>query len=211
MSKVNPLVWRVVGAAGALVAIIGALVAWATDPRFGASLEGTQLTEGKLLLAFAIVATLVIAWRHLIGDDDETAPWASKSASFLGVESVSRGSPHWAWVDRVVSLLGVAILIITITQWVDLERNLHSEANIGAGIYLALVGSLALIASGAPAIAELPKAIGNFNRKDNTSSTGSSNLPGSVADELDKLAGLLERGVITQEEFDAKKKEMLDL
>lgn len=33
----------------------------------------------------------------------------------------------------------------------------------------------------------------------------------SAADEIEKLASLLERGILTQEEFDAKKKQLLGL
>ena len=35
--------------------------------------------------------------------------------------------------------------------------------------------------------------------------------PLSAADEIEKLASLLERGILTQEEFDAKKKQLLGL
>ena len=214
MSGINPLVWRGLGALGGLLALIGALVAWATDPRYEASLKGTELTEGKLLLAFAVVTLLVIVWRHIVGEDEEVAPWTDKAVSFLGVASVSRNSPAWAWVDRAVSLLGVAILIITITQWVDIEKNFHEDVNIGAGIYLALVGSLVLIASAVPSIVEIVNEARGSADEAKTSAAASSQAasqPGSAADDIEKLAGLLERGVLTQEEFDAKKKELLGL
>ena len=41
--------------------------------------------------------------------------------------------------------------------------------------------------------------------------TSSSAPPLSAADEIEKLASLLERGILTQEEFDAKKKQLLGL
>lgn len=215
MSGINPLVWRGLGAIGALLALVGALIAWATDPRYDdIALKGTQLTEGKLLLAFAVVTILIIGWRHIVGEDEKVAPWGDKAVSFLGVASVSRGSPHWAWVDRAISLLGLAILIITITQWVDLEKNLHEEVNIGAGIYLALVGSLVLIASSVPSIVELIGAAKGSADEATTSagvSTQQTSGGASAADEIERLAGLLERGILTQEEFDAKKKELLGL
>ena len=116
--------------------------------------------------------------------------------------------------DRAVSLLGVAILIITITQWVDIEKNFHEDVNIGAGIYLALVGSLVLIASAVPSIVEIVNEARGSADEAKTSAAASSQAasqPGSAADDIEKLAGLLERGVLTQEEFDAKKKELLGL
>ncbi len=42
-------------------------------------------------------------------------------------------------------------------------------------------------------------------------STPQSLAPMPVADEIEKLAGLLEKGILTQDEFDTKKKQLLDL
>jgi hypothetical protein len=41
--------------------------------------------------------------------------------------------------------------------------------------------------------------------------TGNNNFPISAADEITKLNELKEKGIITQEEFDKKKKQLLDL
>ena len=217
MSGINPLVWRGLGALGGLLALIGALVAWATVAAYDESATGMDFAEGEVVLAFAILSLVAIGWRHLIGETQETAPWLNKAASYLGIASTSRGSPHWAWVDRAVSLAGIAILIAVVLKWVDLN-GLADESggalSIGAGIYLGLVGSLMLIASAVPSIVELVNTARGSTDEAKTSaaaSTPEASQPGSAADEIEKLAGLLERGVLTQEEFDAKKKELLGL
>ena len=51
MSGINPLVWRGVAATGALLSLIGALVAWATVPRYDQSASGMDFTEGEVVLA----------------------------------------------------------------------------------------------------------------------------------------------------------------
>ena len=216
MSGINPLVWRGLGALGGLLALIGALVAWATAPWWDISVKGIDFAEGEVVLAFSVIALVAIGWRHLIGEAQETAPWLDKAASYLGIASVSRGSPHWAWVDRAVSLAGIAILIAVVLKWVDLNGLLNKEADesIGAGVYLSLVGSLVLIASSVPSIVELiNQARGSAGEAETSSaaSTQAAASPTSAADEIEKLANLLERGVLTQEEFDAKKKELLGL
>lgn len=216
MSGINPLVWRGLGALGGLLALIGALVAWATAPWWDISVKGTDFTEGEVVLAFAVIALVAIGWRHLIGEAQETAPWLDKAASYLGIASTSRGSPHWAWVDRAVSLAGIAILIAVVLKWVDLNELLNKDADesLGAGVYLSLVGSLILIASAVPSIVELiNQARGSTDEAETSSaaSTQAAASPMSAADEIEKLASLLERGVLTQEEFDAKKKELLGL
>ena len=155
-----------------------------------------------------------IAWRHLVGEDKELAPWTERVVPLLGVASVSRNSPHWVWVDRAVSVLGAIILIVTIVKWVSLEKDFGGESSIGAGIYLALVGSLVMIASGIPTIAGIFKVDKDSADGPNTSaaaSTQEANSSMSAIDEIERLAGLLERGILTQEEFDAKKKELLGL
>ena len=245
MSGINPLVWRGLGALGGLLALIGALVAWATVAGYDESATGMDFAEGETVslagiailiaccpemtvdltrrsrracsLAFAILSLVAIGWRHLIGETQETAPWLDKAASYLGIASTSRGSPHWAWVDRAVSLAGIAILIAVVLKWVDLNGLVDESGgalSIGAGIYLSLVGSLILIASAVPSIVELVNAARGSTDEAKTSaaaSTPEASQPGSAADEIDKLADLLERGVLTQEEFDAKKKELLGL
>ena len=157
MSGINPLVWRGLGALGGLLALIGALVAWATVAGYDESATGMDFAEGEVVLAFAILSLVAIGWRHLIGETQETAPWLDKAASYLGIASTSRGSPHWAWVDRAVSLAGIAILIAVVLKWVDLNGLVDESGgalSIGAGIYLSLVGSLILIASAVPSIVE---------------------------------------------------------
>ena len=217
MSGINPLVWRGLGALGGLLALIGALVAWATVAGYDESATGMDFAEGETVLAFAILSLVAIGWRHLIGETQETAPWLDKAASYLGIASTSRGSPHWAWVDRAVSLAGIAILIAVVLKWVDLNGLVDESGgalSIGAGIYLSLVGSLILIASAVPSIVELVNAARGSTDEAKTSaatSTPEASQTGSAADEIEKLAGLLERGVLTQEEFDAKKKELLGL
>ena len=121
-------------------------------------LPGWDFTEGKIVLAFAIMALVAIGWRHLVGEAQEAAPWLDKAVSLLGIASTSRGSPHWAWVDRAVAIMGVAILVAVIVKWVDLSglaAESEGELSIGAGIFLGLVGSLMLIASAVPSIVEL--------------------------------------------------------
>ena len=217
MSGINPLVWRGVAASGALLSLIGALVAWATVPRYDQSAGGMDFTEGEIVLAFAAVALVAVGWRHLVGEAQETAPWLDKAVSFLGIASTSRGSPHWAWVDRAVAIMGVAILIAVVVKWVDLSGlagESDGELSIGAGIYLGLVGSLMLIASAVPSIGELINAArgsGDEVKTSHAAPAQGTTPSGSAADEIEKLAGLLERGVLTQEEFDAKKKELLGL
>lgn len=216
MSGINPLVWRGVAALGGLLSLVGALVAWATAPWLDISVKGMDFTEGEVVLAFAVLALVAIGWRHLIGETQETAPWLDKAASYLGIASTSRGSPHWAWVDRAVSLAGIAILIAVVMKWVDLNGQLDKDdgESIGAGIYLALVGSLVLIASSVPSIVELIGAAKGSADGAATSagaSTQQASGGASAADEIERLAGLLERGILTQEEFDAKKKELLGL
>lgn len=213
MAGINPLVWRGVGALGGLLALIGALIAWATAPGFG-SVGGTAFTQGEVVLALAIIALGGIAWRHLVGEDKELAPWTERVVPLLGVASVSRNSPHWVWVDRAVSVLGAIILVVTIVKWVSLEKDFGGESSIGAGIYLALVGSLVMIASGIPTIAGIFKADKDAADGPETSaaaSTQEANSSMSAIDEIERLAGLLERGILTQEEFDAKKKQLLGL
>ena len=219
MTGINPLVWRGVAASGALLSLIGALVAWITTARIGRSFAGIDFAEGEVVLAFAIMALVAIGWRHLVGEAQETAPWLDKAVPFLGIASTSRGSPHWAWVDRAVAVMGVAILILitVVVKWVDLSGPVgdsDGELSIGAGIYLGLVGSLILIASAVPSIVEMINATRGSADEAKTSDAApaqGATSPGSAADEIEKLAGLLERGVITQEEFDAKKKELLGL
>ena len=201
---------------GGLLALIGALVAWASAPWWDISVKGIDFTEGEVVLAFSIIALVVVGWRHLIGETQETAPWVDKAASYLGIASTSRGSPHWAWVDRAVSLAGIAILIAVVLKWVDLNGLLDKDdgESIGAGVYLSLVGSLVLIASSVPSIVEFVKTLGGSSDEAGTSaaaSTAQATSTASAVDEIEKLAGLLERGVLTQEEFDAKKKELLGL
>ncbi len=217
MSGINPLVWRGVAALGGLLALIGALVAWATVAGYDASAKGTDFAEGEAVLAFAILSLVAVGWRHLVGETQETAPWLDKAASYLGIASISRGSSHWAWVDRAASLAGIAILIAVVIKWVDLN-GLAGESDgavsVGAGIYIALVGSIVLIASAVPSIVELIKeAKGSTGEATTTAadSTQAANLTTSAADEIERLASLLERGILTQEEFDAKKKELLGL
>ncbi len=217
MSGINPLVWRGVAALGGLLCLVGALVAWATVARFDESAKGLDFTEGEVVLAFAILSLVAVGWRHLIGESQETAPWLDKAASYLGIASTSRGSPHWAWVDRAASLAGIAILIAVVMKWVDLNGladESDGELAIGAGIYLALVGSLVLIASSVPSIVELIGAAKGSTDGAATSAAASPQAASptmSSADEIERLAGLLERGILTQEEFDAKKKELLGL
>ena len=217
MSGINPLVWRGLGALGGLLALIGALVAWATVAGYDESATGMDFAEGETVLAFAILSLVAIGWRHLIGETQETAPWLDKAASYLGIASTSRGSPHWAWVDRAVSLAGIAILIAVVLKWVDLNGLVDESGgalSIGAGIYLSLVGSLILIASAVPSLVEFVNAARGSTDEAKTSavaSTPEASQPGSAADEIDQLANLLERGVLTQEESDAKKKELLGL
>ena len=113
--------------------------------------------------------------------------------------------------------MGVAILNAVVVKWVDLSGLVgesDGELSIGAGIYLGLVGSLILMASAVPSIVELINAARGSGEKAKTSAAApaqGATSPGSVADEIERLAGLLERGVLTQEEFDAKKKELLGL
>ena len=216
MSGINPLVWRGLGALGGLLALIGALVPWATSPWWDFSIKGTDFTEGEVVFAFAVIALVAIGWRHLIGEARETAPWLDKAVPFLGIASTSRGSPHWAWVDRAVSLAGIAILIAVVLKWVDLNGLLDKEddESIGAGVYLSLIGSLVLIASSVPSIVEFINQARGSPGEAKTSSSGSTRQASdgtSAAEEIEKLAGLLERGVLTKEEFDAKKKELLGL
>ena len=217
MSGINPLVWRGVAALGGVLALIGALVAWATVPRFEQSVGGMEFAEGEVVLAFAIISLVAVGWRHLVGETQETAPWLDKAASYLGIASTSRGSPHWAWVDRAVSLMGIAILIAVVMKWVDLNGladESDGELSIGVGIYLGLVGSIVLVASSVPSIVEFFKAARASTGKATTSavaSTQDASPTMSAADEIERLAGLLERGILTQEEFDAKKKELLGL
>lgn len=211
MSGINPLVWRGVAVLGALLSLMGALAAWVTHARPDTYAAGMDFAEGEVVLAFAIIALVAIGWRHLVGEAQETAPWLDKVVPFLGIASTSRGSPHWAWVDRSLAVMGVAILIAVVVKWVDLSGPVGDsggELSIGAGIYLGLVGSLVLIASAVPSIVEI------FNDETKASSAAparGATSSGSAADEIDKLADLLERGVLTQEEFDAKKKELLGL
>ena len=217
MSGINPLVWRGLGALGGLLALVGALIAWATVAQYDESAAGMDFKEGEVVFAFAIISLVVIGWRHLVGEAQDTAPWLDKATSYLGITSTSRGSPHWAWVDRAVSLAGIAILIAVIIKWVDLNGLVDESdgaLSIGAGVYLGLVGSLVLIASSVPSIVELiNQARGSA---DETGTSAAASTPqgsggASAADEIEKLAGLLERGILTQEEFDAKKKELLGL
>ena len=214
MSGINPLVWRGLGALGGLLALIGASVAWLTVTWSDQSAGGTDFSEGQVVLAFGIISLLAIGWRHLVGETREAAPWLDKAASYLGIASVSRGASCWAWVDRAVSLFGIAILIAVIMKWIDLSGPVgesDGELSIGAGVYLALVGSLLLIASSVPSIVDWVKEL-RESTDDAVDSSATSSGPGnSAADEIEKLAGLLERGVLTQEEFDAKKKELLGL
>ena len=216
MSGINPLVWRGLGALGGALALVGALVAWITVARSEQSAKGMDFAEGEVVLAFAIMSLVAIGWRHLIGETEETAPWLDKAASYLGIASVSRGSPCWAWVDRAVSLMGIAILIAVVIKWVDLSGPVGESGGdlaIGAGVYLALAGSLVLIASSVPSIVELVKTLtgGGDDAAGAPASSGPAGSTASAADELEKLAGLLERGLLTQEEFDKKKKELLGL
>ncbi len=51
----------------------------------------------------------------------------------------------------------------------------------------------------------------HFRAAQAAASARAGNAPMSVADEIEKLAGLLEKGILTQEEFDAKKKQLLGL
>ncbi len=214
MSGINPLVWRGLGALGGLLAIIGASVAWIAVTWTDESAGGTYYAEGQVVLAFGIISLLAIGWRHLVGETQEAAPWLDKAMSYLGIASVSRGASCWAWVDRAVALFGIAMLIAVIMKWTDLS-GLVGESDggysIGAGVYLSLVGSLLLIASSVPSIVEWVKALKDATGDAAGSSVTSSGPGNSAADELEKLAGLLERGVLTQEEFDAKKKELLGL
>ena len=71
-----------------------------------------------------------------------------------------------------------------------------------------------MIASGIPTIAGIFKADKDAADGPETSaaaSTQEANSSMSAIDEIERLAGLLERGILTQEEFDAKKKELLGL
>ena len=216
MSGINPLVWRGLGAVGGLLALVGALIAWATVELYDQSASGMDFAEGEVVLAFAIISLVAIGWRHLIGETQETAPWLDKAASYIGIASTSRGASCWAWVDRAVALMGIAILIAVIIKWVDLNGLVDEsdgELAIGAGVYLSLVGSIILIVSAVPSIVELINQSRGSAGEAGTSaaSTQAAASPASAADEIEKLAGLLERGVLTQEEFDAKKKELLGL
>ena len=214
MSGINPLVWRGAAAFGGLLALIGSLVAWATIAGFEASAKGTDFAEGEAVLAFAILSLVAVGWRHLVGETQETAPWLDKAASYLGIASTSRGSSHWAWVDRAASLAGIAILIAVVIKWIDLN-GLADESggalSIGAGIYLALVGSIVLIASAVPSIVELIREAKGPTGETSAAGSKPATPTMSAADEIERLAGLLERGILTQEEFDAKKKELLGL
>jgi hypothetical protein len=51
----------------------------------------------------------------------------------------------------------------------------------------------------------------HFRAAQAAASARAGSAPMSVADEIEKLAGLLEKGILTQEEFDAKKKQLLGL
>ena len=217
MSGINPLVWRGVAALGGLLALIGSLVAWATVAGYEISVKGADYAEGETVLAFAILSLVAIGWRHLIGETQETVPWLDKAASYLGIASISRGSSQWAWVDRAASLAGIAILIAVVLKWIDLNGladESGGQLSIGAGVYLSLVGSLLLIASAVPSIVELIKEAKGSSGEATATAAGS-NQPASptmsAADEIERLAGLLERGILTQEEFDTKKKELLGL
>lgn len=217
MSGINPLVWRGVAALGGLLALIGALVAWATVADYDISVKGADYAEGETVLAFAILSLVAIGWRHLVGEAQETAPWLDKAAAYLGIASTSRGSSQWAWVDRAAALAGIAILIAVVMKWVDLNGladESGGQLSIGAGVYLSLVGSLLLIASAVPSIVELIKEAKGSTGEATTTAAGSTQPASptmSAADEIERLAGLLERGILTQEEFDAKKKELLGL
>ena len=217
MSGINPLVWRGVAALGGLLALIGALVAWATVADYDISVKGADYAEGETVLAFAILSLVAIGWRHLVGEAQETAPWLDKAAAYLGIASTSRGSSQWAWVDRAAALAGVAILIAVVMKWIDLNGladESGGQLSIGAGVYLSLVGSLLLIASAVPSIVELIKEAKGSAGEATTTAAGSTQPASptmSAADEIERLAGLLERGILTEEEFDAKKKELLGL
>ena len=70
------------------------------------------------------------------------------------------------------------------------------------------------MASAVPSIVELINAARGSGDEAKTSAAApaqGATSPGSADDEIEKLAGLLERGILTQEEFDAKKKELLGL
>jgi hypothetical protein len=59
--------------------------------------------------------------------------------------------------------------------------------------------------------AKLAGAVSNAKQGQPVASPAANQTQGSVADELTKLAGLKEQGVITQAEFDAKKKQILNI
>ena len=172
-----------------MLALLGAVLAWLTAPGYSESLSGLDFTEGKIALAFAVVSLLAVGGRAAL---DKAHP----------------KSPFGIPLDIAVVLLGLAILITVSAKWADLDELVKlsgGDFSIGAGPYLGVFGSLFLMASGG-----LSVITGIINaRKTSNESPQAAAPAGSSLDELEKWADLLERGIITQEEFDAKKKELL--
>ena len=185
------IAWRLTGALGGLLAMISPLVAWVTAPEHGESLSGMEFDDGKLALSFAIIGLGVIGGRAAIDQFDR---WP-----------VLR-----YWLDGATIVIGLIVLAAVANLWSELNGIIEAsgaDISISAGPYLGLFGSLLVIASGGLSI--VARVVASRKTTGETPpAAASSALP---LDELEKWADLRERGIITEEEFDAKKKELLGL
>jgi len=164
---------------------------------------------------------IVTASRVVLGDKN----FVLRNISSVQVESVKAGNPIWFWACAafmgflgIMNMPGVPILgFILIIMAVGF---------LCAALFLKDSHYVQVSSGGTPTntvksdTIELPKniveAINNAlldldKNKESKKSNDESDGGTSATDEVMKLKGLLDAGALTQEEFDAKKKELLGL
>jgi len=168
--------------------VLGVLLPWASMP--WESLTGFHYFWG--IVVFIIGVAQLIAY---------------------GYELLSKPDPSTRF--RFCFGNSVAALIALIGTCLGFQADSENLLTPGVGLYVSLVGSIVALASAGFRTYELWRtgnvqlASGGFARR--SPSAGSKyKATGSQADEIQKLGNLRKQGLITDEEFDAQKKKILD-